>query len=199
MKAIRLKQISRDKKYYVVNLGNGTSNSFSVKREAESFLFSTNNFLTDKLHDLHQSYVDVWNCYQDNWFYFDNNRSTPKFSLYEKERYCIKNLDAIKYLLQFTVDRSEFINGNYFAFINLFKIADHIEDTIRILAEIYGKHSNTNAIYKMDTILRRVLYARNELQNYGKRSTTRIFKVPTHLSEDKGYTPEFVDIPLRVA
>lgn len=199
MKAIRLKQISRDKKYYVVNLGNRTSNSFSVKREAESFLFSTNNFLTDKLHDLHQSYVDVWNCYQDNWFYFDNNRTTPKFSLYEKERACLSNLDAVKNLLQLSVDRAEFTNGNFFTFINLFKVADYLEDSIRIIAEMYSKHSNTNSIYKMDNILRRVMYARNEMQNYGKRSTTKLFKVPTHISEVKGYTPDFVDIPLRAA
>lgn len=197
MKTIRLKQISKERKAYVINLGNGTSNSFFSKREAESFLFNTNNFLTDKLHDLHQTYIEVWNSYQENWFYLDNDRNTPKYPLRQIERDCISNLESIKQLLSLSVDRCGFINGNYFVFIHFNKIADYLEETIRLLDEIYGKHSNTNAIFKMDLIIRRVLYARDEINNYGKRSTTKIFKVPTHISENKSYLPELAK--LRVA
>ncbi len=191
MKTIRIKQITKNGKTYVINLGNGTSNAFSSKREAESFLFNTNLFLTDKLHDLHQSYIDVWNAYQENWFYFDNDRKTPKFSLKALERDCNSNLDFINKLLTLTVERCGFVNGNYFVFIHFLKIADNLENVIRTLAQMYSKHSNTNAICKMDIIIRRVMYARNELTNYGKRSTTKLFRVPTHISEDKSYSPDY--------
>ncbi|MDO9186971.1 MAG: hypothetical protein Q7W13_13235 [Bacteroidia bacterium] len=191
MKTIRIVQISKEQKKYVINLGNGTSNSFSSKREAESFLYNTNLFLTDKLHALHKLYCETWNAFQDNWFYLDNDRKTPKFAIKETERKCVQNLDAIKSLLSLSVDRCYFTNGNYFVFVHFNKIADYLEETIRLLAQVYGKHSNTNAICKMDISIRHILFARNELSNYGKYSTTRIFKIPTHISENKSYVPDY--------
>lgn len=191
MKEIRLKQVSKIKSEYVINLGNGTSNAFTSQRDANYFLAATNNFLTDKLHDLHMNYVDVFNLFHDNWFYFDNDRKTPKFQLKAIERECEKSLESIKELLALSVDRCGFTNGNYFVFIHFNKIADYLEAVIREIAQISQKRSNTNAIYKMDVILKRVLIARNELSNYGKRSTTKIFRVPTHISEDKSYSPDF--------
>lgn len=191
MKTIRLKQISTIKKVHVINLGNGTSNKFSSKREAESFLFNTNLFLTDKLHGLHKLYCEIWNAFQDNWFYLDNDRKTSKFALRDIERRCVQNIEAINNLLNLSVDRCGFTNGNYFVFINFNKITDYLEETIRLLAEVFGKHSNTNSICKMDIHIRHVLYARNELSNYGKYSTTRIFKIPTHISEHESYVPDY--------
>ncbi|MGQ0829419.1 MAG: hypothetical protein ACT4ON_13605 [Bacteroidota bacterium] len=193
-KEIRLTNTTKIGKTYQIYLGNGTINTFTSERDAKYFLAATNNFLTDKLHDLHQTYVDVWNRYQENWFYFENSRTTGKSELYAMERNCSKQLDSIRALLDFSVQRCGFTNGNYFVFINFQKITEYLEDIIRLLAEMYGKHSNTNAISKMDVLIRRVLYTRNELANHAKRSTTKLFRIPTHISEDKDYIPELVSL-----
>lgn len=197
MKTIRLKQINKVDKEYVINLGNGTSNSFSSKREAESFLFYTNLFLSAKLKELHRLHCEANNCYHQNWFYFDNDRKTPKSSLKQIERRCVSNFASINELLNISVERCGFTNGNYFVFIHFLKIADYLEDTIRLLAEMYGKHSNTNAIGDMDAMCKYVMFATNELNNYGKFAKTQTFKIPTHISADKSYVPEFPQ--LRVA
>ena len=191
MKEIRLTQVNKKSKSYHVYLGNGTDNAFTSKRDANYFLASTNNFLTDKLHETHQLYVDVWNSMQENWFYFDHNRKTRKQPLFTAERECNSLLEITQNHLNLCVQRCWFTNGNYMVFIHLQKCLDNLEETIRTLADMYGKHSNTNAIYKMDLYVKRILIARNELTNYGRRSTTKLFKVPTHISEDKSYIPDY--------
>ena len=191
MKTIRLKQICKKGKAYEINLGNGTSNCFSSQREAVSFLFNTNLFLTQKLHELHKVYCEVWNSYQSNWFYLDNDRKTPKFAIKETERRCVRNFEAISDLFNLSVERCAFPNGNYFVFIHFFKVTEYLEETIRMLAEIFGKHSNTNAICIMDINIKHVSYTRNELTNFGKFSTTKTFKIPTHISENVNYVPDY--------
>lgn len=194
MKEIKLKQIIKISNTHQVYLGNGTANKYLSKREANYFLAATNIFLTDKLHELHVQYVDVWNAYQENWFYLGNNRQSNKTYLYEVERALGNHLEDIKNLFDHSVNRCGYTNGNFIVFINFTKVTHLLEATIRLLAELFGKHSNTNGISKMDIYLKRVFYARSEIENYGKRSTTRYFKIPTHISEDKSYIPELVEL-----
>ena len=197
MKEIRLKTISKVGKDYHIFLGNGTDNIFKSNRDATFFLAATNNFLTDKLRELHLSYIDLFNSFRANWFYFDNDRKTRKQPLFTIERECNESLESIRALLDLSVQRAWFTNGNYVVFANFFKIANYLEDTIRTLAQMYSKHSATDGIGIMDVHLRRVMRTRNELEEYGKRATTRLFKIPTHISEHKNYVPEFHE--LRVA
>jgi hypothetical protein len=197
MKGIKLINYTQVGKTYQVSLGNGTINFFNSKRDAGYFLAATNMFLCDRLKDLHTQYVDVWKSYQENWFYLDNNRKTNKNYLYTVERDFNKNLNSIKALLDLSVQRCGLTNGNYFVFINFLKITDYLESTVRQLATLYGKHSNTNAISLMDIYIRRAMYARVEINNYGKRSTTKLFVIPKHISEKENYTPHL--IALQVA
>lgn len=191
MKEIKLKQITKSGSEYRVALGNGTQNTFTSIRDANLFLGATNNFLTDKLHEVHSIYVDVWNCYQLNYFYFSSPR--PKeTNLYLIERELVEHIDAIRNLLNLSVERAHHINGNFFVFIHFLKIADSLDAVVRILAQINKQQNNANGIYLLDGIIRRILYTRHELDSYAKRSTTKLFiVVPTHISEDKSYTPDF--------
>ncbi len=195
MKEIKLKNVSKNKDGYKIYLGNGTCNAFKSKHDAELFLNTTNKFLTEKLHDIHLTYIDVWKCYQENWFYFENNRNKPKFDLFQVEREILSQLDPIPLLFTLSVQRAGFTNGNFFSFINLQKALNNIENTIRLLSSIYHKHSDTTSVYKMDSYIRRVLYSKAEMDSYGKLSTTKIFKVvPTHISEHKEFIPELSEI-----
>ncbi len=197
MKEVKIKKITSFGKTHSVYLGNGTVNNFSSLRDANQFLAQTNNFLTDKLHGFHKQYTEVWQHYQNNWFYFDNGRRTHKADLFALERDIKQKLDHVTQKLDLIVHRSGSTNGNYFAFVHFFGIADLLESAVRLLAELYSAHDNRNSIYLMDQIIFSIMYARNELNNYGKRSTTKLFKIPTHISEDKSYTPDLTE--LRVA
>jgi hypothetical protein len=189
MKEVKITRISKTGKQHSVYLGNGTLNNFTSQRDAKMFLAQTNNFLTVKLHGLHKTYTEVWNHYQANWFYFDNGRLTKKASQFQNERDLKRKLEAVNSKLDLIVNRCGSTNGNYFTFIHLFDIADELESAIRLLSELYSSRDMANSIYIMDELIYNIMYSRNELNNYGKRSTTRLFKIPTHISEDKSYTP----------
>ncbi|HEY0029185.1 MAG TPA: hypothetical protein VGC65_00390 [Bacteroidia bacterium] len=197
MKEVKLVNVSTVGKTHSVYLGNGTINRFSSLRDAKQFLAQTNNFLTDKLHAFHKTYVEVWNHYQANWFYLDNGRKTNKADFFALERELVAKLNNVSFRFDLIVQRCGFINGNFFAFTHFFSVADELESVIRSLSELYSSHDNANAIYIMDQLIFNIMYARNELNNYGKRSTTKLFKIPTHISEDKSYIPELAE--LRVA
>lgn len=198
MKEVRIKQISKFGKTYSVYLGNGTVNNFTSTRDANQFLAQTNNFLTDKLHGFHKTYTEVWQHYQNNWFYFDNGRTTRKAAMYSLERDIKQKLEFVNSKMDLIVNRSGSTNGNYFAFIHFFGIADLLESAVRLLAELYSSRDDRNAIYIMDQLIFSLMYARNEMNNYGKRSTTKLFTIiPTHISESKSYIPDMSE--LRVA
>jgi len=197
MKEIRLRHISSKGKIHEVCLGNGTINTFNSLRDARQFIATTNNFLTDKIHDLNLIYSEVWVAYRNNWFYLDNGRKQGNADNYQLERDCEHLITTTHNLFNLSTERCGFTIGNYFVFIHLSKITDNLENIVRILSQIYGQRKDGNAIYHMDSLVRRVMYLRNEINDYGKRSTTKHFKMPTHISEDKSYIPELA--VLRVA
>lgn len=195
MKEVRITQITKERQGYSVYLGNGTINNFTSIKDARHFLTETNKFLNFKIHSLHKIYRDVWLSYQSNWFYFDNGRKVG--SDFAKERECHAVLDRIYNHFDLSIRRCDSTNGNYFTFIHLIQASEDLELVVRNIADLYHSREDFNAIYDMDTAIMNLMYLRNEIINYGKTSRTKIFKVPTHLSEDKSYTPELIE--LRVA
>lgn len=191
MKEIKIKNFSKSKKDYHVYLGNGTCNVFSSVRDVNCFLASTNNFLTTQLHEISLLKKDVSSAFSDLWFYFDKPKMFPL------QRACESSLQLALDSLEIAVNRAAFTNGNYFVFTHFLNVSENLENCIRVFASVYSSTKNRNGIYIMDSLLRRVMLFRYEVENYGKRSTTILFKVPTHISEDKSYIPE---LPiLRVA
>ncbi len=203
MKEVKINKTSKYGKTHSVYLGNGTINDFTSLREANQFLAETNKFLNFKIHTLHKIYREVWSAYQANWFYFDNGRKIKKANLYSKERECTQLLTSIQNHFDLTVQRSGFTNGNYFAFTHLLSAAENLDSVVRLLADLYGMREDFNAIYDMDSTIMNIMYMQNEMNNYGKTSRTKLFKVPTHISEKKNFVPElpeFTELPeLRVA
>ncbi len=195
MKTIKINRIEKNGKLYSVCLGNGTINNFTSSREASAFLSSTNRFLTQQMYEIRGNFADVWNAYHRAWGLFDNDKkSSPKADLYNMERSCVENLDGVRKSFDLAEKRAGFTNGNYFAFIHFNYAIDRLEETVRILSHVHSNHSDYVGVNAMDVICKRLLYNRNELQNFGRYATTKLFKVPTHISEDASYVPPLAEL-----
>lgn len=197
MKEIKIKQVSSNRKGqgYLIHLGNGTTNSFASLRDANYFLAATNNFLTFKLHQLHTLFTEVWNKYHNDWFYFGSNRRNNtgnNLNLIELD--ITEKLRMIELALILSHKRCQHINGNYFTFKHLINSSDWIDEVVRTLAQTSKSGNRHTDIYNLDDLISRNQVIRFEIERYGKFATTKLFKVPTHISEDKSYTPDLSDL-----
>ena len=194
MKDIRLQHVTQEFKQYVVYLGNGTKNFFNSKRDARLFLGSTNNFLTDKMHELHNLYMDVHKKYHDVYFYLGPSSTQNNYQIDKKIN---DKLQGVLQSMDLAYSRCHFTNGNFFTFTHFFTIETELQEICRLLAPIYIGISNRSAVYDLDGLVKRLMYVHNELDMYGKRATTQLFRIPTHISETVDYAPELAE--LRVA
>lgn len=194
MKEIKIVQVSANRKSqgYTIHLGNGTTNNFASIRESNYFLASTNNFLTFKLHQLHSLYIEVWNKYHADWFYFGNNRrNSAGTNLNIVESEIVEKLRMTEYALKLSHERCQHINGNFFVFKHLQNASDWLDEIIRSLAHFSKSGNRHTDIYNLDDMISRNQVIRFEIDRYGKTANTKLFKVPTHISEDKSYIPDF--------
>lgn len=201
MKEIKLTELhitpNRKGKGYCVHLGNGTSNTFTSKADAKTFIGSTNNFLDRYFHELHILYKDVLVKYQDNWFNFKSPRTNKKeVNLHLKEEFIYQHLTNAERALTLAHERSHHTNGNYFVFVHLFNVAEALEEVIRALAEISNLKNNRNEVFTLDSYLSRKQVIHNFLDTYAKYSTTRYFKVPTHITQDRSWKPDFTHLKI---
>jgi hypothetical protein len=180
MKKICLKSIG-DSKDYSIYLGNGTRHNFKSKRAASDFITTTSKFLTEHLHELHAIYSDISIKYNNNWFYFDNDKSKNLAQLYQFERDVNQNIGAILNIFNISVRHANFTNGNYTTFSDFRKISNYLKDTIKILNHINEVRSNTVELYHYKTLFNRLMVLDNNLQNYGQFGSISSFEVPNVL------------------
>lgn len=164
MREIRLRNIERRGKLYVISLGNGRSREFTSMRNANYFLAATNSFLSMKLYELFQYYVEILDAYHKNWFYFDNARSNA--GLYKREKEIVENLNEVSKLLGLSAERCKMPNGNYLVFTHFNNSLDRLQQTCNIIGTIYHTRSNTDGSYKMEVFLRRIENTKSELNEY---------------------------------
>ena len=185
MKRVQLERFSIDNSTgnYRVFLGNGTARTFTSLRLTKAFLAKTNRYLSELLHETHQVYKDTWNAYQDNWFYFEHDKSSMNVHFYEKDRVCKRNLLMIDEKLNFITTRSMWANGHYFTFFHFKTIFIGFKETLKILIFLNKSRSNTNEIYRLRSIYRRVKVLGEDLQGYSEEDAMLLFDLPGDLSE----------------
>lgn len=190
MKKISITQVNRVDKIYTIFLGNGTTHQFKSERSAQDFLNKTNKFLTEHLHELHAIYSDVATKLNHNWFYFNHDKNTRKASLFQSERDCNANMDAIRDILNKTVIQSHFTNGNIIVFIDFQKVSNYLKDTIKLLNDLNKKRSNTNALYEYKSLFNRLIQLDNSLTNYSQFQSIKSFEVPKHIGTSIPFIPQ---------
>ncbi len=197
MKEIRLVHFSEEPgkfrgKQFSVCLGNGTKNIFQSKRDAVTFIGSTNNFLNNEFHRIHKLYTESLLAYHQVYFYLGPSEKQNNYLI---EQSIINELNSIPKSLELCWTRAGFPNGNFFSFTHLFSVVKALQCVIRTLNPIYIGISNRSDIYLLDDIFQRLQYANIELEKYGTWSGTVMFPIPTHLTDTSpDYAKELVKL-----
>lgn len=190
MKVVKLKYISEEGKSFRVYLGNGTIHHFSRKRNAQDFLSTTNKFLTSRLYESRDIFTAIWNKYQQNWAYFDNDKATRKSELRENDRECRMLLDNIEEQFNLIAQRSWFQNGNYHVFSQFNYIIENLKVIVKHLNNISKKQSVAMELFGYDNLFERLQTLATKINNYGQLEAHSLFKMPQHIDMDKEFIPQ---------
>lgn len=187
MKKVLLKNFQSEKGKYTVCLGNGTANTFTNKAKALQFLAETNDFLTNQLYHINETYQLVDTFYRQQWGYFAHDKQTSATKLFETERHCAATLREIENCLDLAVNRSSWTNGNYFTFYHLQNAITGIKSILKDLQPLCKSQSATANMKRIDFLFMVAAKIESDLNNYAYLGA-RLFKVSIH---DLSYTDEF--------
>lgn len=177
MKSIKLKNIGfpdkesvfTDQRLYSVNLGNGIKRQFANKTHAKAFLAEVSRYLTYKLHECSELYIDVFTYWRRAWFYFDHNRYTGSHDYnkwYKLERSCKDQIEIISEVMDRIYIGHVGENGNYFVFNNFYTVLDAMEKLVRNINAIYENKGNYGTIYELEILNRKILGCRRTIETY---------------------------------
>ncbi len=185
MKHVKITKYHKLNKVYVVYLGNGTAHTFSNEVKAKNFLCITSNFLTKNLYSLRLIYSECQNLFNRNWGYFAHNKKTMSSNNVIDERFCIENLRSIEDQFDLVIKRSDFTNGNYFAFQKQQLISRMCKDVILKLDKVHKKKSNAFDRFAFDDLFERLQHIQNALTNYSQREAYELFTLPIHVGDNE--------------
>lgn len=185
MKLITINKYHKRNGAYVVYLGNGTSHKFNQDRQAKKFLATTSKFLTSNLYDMRFIYSQIVNQYNRNWGYFFHTKKTMTSKKSSDDFFCKTTLQNIQDQFDLIVERSEFTNGNYFAFQKSISIIKECKRVVHTLDKLHKSKSNAVDRYEYDAIFDRLTQLEVKLNNYNEREAFELFTVPIHLDKMK--------------
>lgn len=184
MKKINIQQVSvpdkLNKSHYIkenkfqIYLGNGVRKYFTNKKKIRAYLTTVNLFLNYRLHEVNSLFSECYSEYRKAWFYFTSEDPLVCKELTGLEVEIMNDLYSIDKTLKLLVERSHWINGNYFVFHYLNNISEYLVCIISNLQKVYHKRRNFIEIKRLEL---RKLYALRlgySVMNYGKNEV----KVP---------------------
>lgn len=185
MKQVTINKYHKRQGQYVVFLGNGTAHKFNQDRQAKKFLCNTSKFLTSNLYDMRFIYSQIENSYNRNWGYFFHDKKTMSSKKSLEDNFCKETLRAIQDQFDLIVERSEFTNGNYFAFQKSINIIKECKRVVHTLDKLHKSKSNAADRYEYDAIFDRLTQLETKLNNYSEREAHELFTMPVHLDKIK--------------
>jgi len=140
-----------------VFLGSGATVYFKNLKHARAYLVATNKFLTLKLFDINQLYIETFAAYRLAWFDMRDNLGvvTREFNLIDQRFNKVTNLGRGP-------------NDNAWVFKDLLLVCEGLETCIFELDKTHRQRNNFSAVWHNNTLLNRIEIIKNELNNYGK-------------------------------
>jgi len=166
MKKINIENIERSDKSSIrtnnrkhrVFLHSDLTLSFEDYKKAKIFLVGVNDFLTFKLFELNEIYIELFTHYRRAWFYIDNTQ----------DKNIMKDTRTIDDCFKLCFERSSWTNGSHYVFNWIRSICDSFQSIIRIIENMQLKRGNYGEIRIMGAVSNRVQYILNEVFNYGQ-------------------------------
>lgn len=153
---------------------------FTSKRKADRFVAITNQFLTKVLYKARIIYMDILLKYHRDWGYFEHNKETMGFRLYDMDRKCRAYIDAIQDAFDKIVEKSHWENGSCIAFSKMFNIVEQMKDTADILHILNSSRNATFDLYQLDKISDDVLVLEKMIKRFGDTEARNLTKNNIH-------------------
>ncbi|MBV5346938.1 hypothetical protein JZU46_01795 [bacterium] len=156
MKKINIKTITKADKTSIrtkqrkhsVLLNWGVTVYFSDIKEAKAFLVKTNEFLTFKLFELNEIYIESFTHYRRSWFYLSLDQDTA----------CRVEISNIEKDFRLSIDRSNWVNGSVYVFKWIDQIADSLKSILNQIREMHRNRGNWAEIRVISAIEARINY-----------------------------------------
>jgi hypothetical protein len=158
MKKINLQTIAKANKTSIrtkqrkhsVLLNWGLTIYFTDIKQAKAFLVKTNDFLTFKLFEINEIYIEVFGHYRRGWFYMDMDM--------DMDSGCRSSITIIENNFRLTVDPSHWINGSVFVFNWIDQIANQLKTILSHIKDMHRKRGNWAEIRVISVLVARIDY-----------------------------------------
>jgi len=149
--SIRTKQRS-----HCVLLNWGLTIYFTDIKQAKAFLVKTNDFLTFKLFEINEIYIEVFTHYRRGWFYFDVPQDAAARASSEYIDKCFKLI----------VDRGHWQNGAVYVFNWINQIIDGLNTFLTMLSDNHRQRGNYAELRVIETLRARLSFLSGSVNNW---------------------------------
>ena len=132
--------------------------SFEDIKKAKVFLVGVSDFLTFKLFELNEIYIELFSHYRRAWFYIDNTQ----------DKNIMTETRTIDYSFKLCFERSDWESGSFYVFNWIRCICDSLQSIIKIIDSMQIKRGNYAEIRIMKTVSKRIELIMNEVFSYGQ-------------------------------
>lgn len=164
MKKVNIKTIEKADKTSIrtkrrkhsILLHSGLTLYYSDIKDAKIFLVKTNDFLTFKLFELNEIYIEVFTHYRRAWFYFDVPQDAAARASSEYIDKCFKLI----------VDRGHWQNGAVYVFNWLAQIVNGLNVFLNLLSDNHVRHGNYAELRVIETLRARISFLESSVNNW---------------------------------
>lgn len=136
--------------------------SFDDHKKAKIFLVGVSDFLTFKLFELNEIYIELFTHYRRAWFYIDNTQ----------DKNILTETRTIDHSFKLCFERSNWQNGSHYVFNWIRSICESFQSIIRIIESMQIKRGNYAENRIMKALSKRIEYILNEIFSYGQPNKT---------------------------
>lgn len=168
MKSIHITQVSeRDKKHWKTTISRNHhvylypdfSVPFTNMKDAQVFIKQTNDFLTSKLFEMNEIFVEAFALYRRQWFYLEDLGQVRIIRHYMEEIH--QGFDLM--IHKSNIDGYSYLVFSWFKIISRDMLA-----IIEILSSSYQRHNHWTGIKIIEVLKNRINNLVNEIFSYGR-------------------------------
>ena len=130
---------------------------FGDAKKAKAFLVKTNEFLTFKLFELNEIYIDIFTKYRRLWFYFEGSEDMKTK----------RTLDSVNDNFKLTVDRSHWENGSVHVYKWINNIATDMKKALDTIISVNKRKALWADIRVAEALVCRIDFILMQLKNWG--------------------------------
>lgn len=167
MKKIKISYYTKQKKNYSFILGNGSKYTYTQEKECIAKLNQVNKDLTKLAFDININYIEAFSIWRLYWASVDY----PAFERKTNE----VNSNILQSLENAYIKRSD--SYSIYVFMHLKNAINNTIQLIKLVLIEIRKKSDTVNLYRVESIVKRFIQLKTELENYGLMDCTEKIEI----------------------